>query len=237
MFVTDVALAPYRATKLVVQTVTGLHEMTQRAQREEDPLSQLRDAIRDGLVDLDSIAKKADSLDGHLASVDVHAITLLREINTFIATARELIMGGADLTATGKELDGTAKVVASGAASLEVTATRLDGHAAELIDGGRELTVTAKSLDGHSAELIDGGQDLTNTAKHLDANAGQLNELAASLDTSLKLFRAALPQLLGALDTVEELEESIETVAETIEPLQATAEKVGRVTQRFSRKE
>ena len=115
------------------------------------------------------------------------------------------------------------------------TAGSLDGHLVQLL---RETTLLLAGL----RELIDGGADLTQTAKHFDGTAERfdadalvLTEVAASLDASLKVFRAAMPQLLGALDTVEELEESLETVAETVEPLQKTAEKVGKVTERFSR--
>lgn len=235
MFVTDVALAPYRATKLAVRALGDLHAIAERVRADDDPFTQLSNAIRDGLEDLDTIAKKADSLDGHLASLDMHVVIALREVSTLISTARELIRGGADLVAIATVLDGTGRDVITEAKDLEAVAGRLDGTGTELVVGGRDLTGTAKSLDGRAAELIDGGQDLTDTAKHLDGNAERLNELAASMEASLTQFRQALPQLLGALDTVEELEESIETVADTIEPLQQTAEKVGRVTQRFSR--
>jgi hypothetical protein len=49
------------------------------------------------------------------------------------------------------------------------------------------------------------------------------------------VFVAVLPRILRALDTVDRLEEEVETVADTIEPLQGAAERVGRVTQRLSR--
>lgn len=257
MFVVDLALAPYRTAKLAVQVLGDLHEAAGRMRRGDDPFSQLRDAIRDGLADLDSVATKIDSLDRHLEGLDEDVTRVLHRLDPLIAALAELIVGGTDLTETAKELDVTAKAVLAGAASLEGTALQLDatateitaggrdltdtaksldGHAAELIAGGQELTETARSLDGHSTVLIDGGLDLTETAKHLDGNAGQINDIGISLEASLQRVTKVLPQLLAALATVEELEEPLESVADTIKPLQKTAEKVGRVTERLSRK-
>jgi conjugal transfer/entry exclusion protein len=53
---------------------------------------------------------------------------------------------------------------------------------------------------------------------------------------SLRVLRAAFPRLLEGLDSVEQLEDSVETVAETVEPLQGVAKGVGRVSDRLSRK-
>ncbi|MDQ3630866.1 MAG: hypothetical protein M3417_06265 [Actinomycetota bacterium] len=235
MSVVDLVLAPYRTTRLAAQVLGELHAIAERVLEGDDPFAQLRDAIRDGLEDLDSVANKVDSLDRHLAGLDEDVTKVSHQLIPLMAMLHELIAGGTDLTAVAKELDRSTKSVMVGAASLEGTAARLDGTATEIVTGGRELTETVKSLDGHSVELIDGGLDLCATAKHVDANVGQLNELATSLEASARRLSEALPQLLGALGPVEGLEESLETVADTIEPLQATAEKVGRVTQRFSR--
>ena len=96
----------------------------------------------------------------------------------------------------------------------------LDATAGTIITGGRDLRLTGESLDAHTVELISGGRELTETAKVIAAH--------------LAVFRAALPRLLDALGTVEDLEESLETVAETVEPLQGVANGVGRVTRRLS---
>ena len=48
------------------------------------------------------------------------------------------------------------------------------------------------------------------------------------------VFRAALPRLMQALGTVEDLEEAVETVADTVEPLQGITNGVGRVRRRLS---
>lgn len=94
---------------------------------------------------------------------------------------------------------------------------RLDALAAQ----AAALTATALTLDLHAAEIVSGGKDLVAVAR--------------SLDETLLVFRAQLPRLLGALDTVEELEGAAETVADTLEPLQGAAERVGRMTKRLSR--
>src|SRR4051794_39990208 len=100
-------------------------------------------------------------------------------------------------------------------------AVRLDATGHMIHDGGQDLLQATKSVDGAGREIVDGGARLT--------------EVTEELERHLRVFRAALPRLLQGLDTVEELENAVETVADTVEPLQATAEKVGRVTQRFSR--
>jgi conjugal transfer/entry exclusion protein len=60
--------------------------------------------------------------------------------------------------------------------------------------------------------------------------------VAKDLAESLQVVRVALPRLLEGLDSVEQLEESVETVAETVEPLQGVAKGVGRVSDRLSRR-
>lgn len=56
-------------------------------------------------------------------------------------------------------------------------------------------------------------------------------EIAGDLD----VFRAALPRVLESLDTVEELEDAVETVADTVEPLQGFTRGVGRMSDRLAR--
>lgn len=104
---------------------------------------------------------------------------------------------------------------------LDDAASALVAEAQEIIVGGRSLRHTGDTLDGHAQEIIAGGQDLV--------------AVGASLDETLLIFRQYLPRLLGALGTVEQLEDSAETMAETLQPLQGAAERVGKVTKRLSR--
>ena len=117
-------------------------------------------------------------------------------------------------------LEASAVALGAGGEDLLAATRELNATARTIESGGRDLRHTGEVLDDHTQELITGGQDLTAVAKDL---AG-----------SLRVFRAALPRLLDGLDTVEELEASVETVAETVEPLQGVAKGVGRVTNRLS---
>src|SRR5215208_7271486 len=113
------------------------------------------------------------------------------------------------------------RVLGRAAEDLLLATRSLDSTARAIETGGRELRRTGDVLDGHTQELIDGGQDLTAVAK--------------DLADSLRVLRVAFPRLLEGLDSVEQLEESVETVAETVEPLQGVAKGVGRVSDRLSR--
>ncbi len=104
--------------------------------------------------------------------------------------------------------------------SLDRHAVEVDQTAQTIVTGGDDLRRTGEKLDTHMLELISGGRELTEVA----------NELAAHLAA----FRAVLPKLLATLDTVEDLEDSLETVADTVEPLQGVANGVGRITRRLS---
>lgn len=102
---------------------------------------------------------------------------------------------------------------------LDHHAVAVDQTARTIVTGGEDLRRTGESLDSHTEELISGGRELTEVAKELAAH--------------LAVFRAVLPRLLAALDTVDDLEDSLETVADTVEPLQGLANGVGRVTRRL----
>ena len=108
------------------------------------------------------------------------------------------------------------------ARSLIRTAQAVDVTGRDIVTGGQELTAVTKAVDVTGRDIVEGGQDLEQVSRVIAAD--------------LEAFRAALPRLLQGLDTVEELEEAVETVADTVEPLQATAERVGRVTRRLSRR-
>ena len=142
-----------------------------------------------------------------------------------VEEARERLDGLAaqleSLIAVGRSLDGNAASINTGATALVAVARELLGTSRTIVTGGEDLRRTGATLDAHTLEIIAGGRDLTAVAE----------ELAASL----RVFRAALPQLLAGLHSVEELEDSVGTVAETVEPLQGLAEGVGRVSQRLAR--
>jgi prefoldin subunit 5 len=133
---------------------------------------------------------------------------LFKQLETLIAAIRTVDASAGALGAGGEDLLHATRSLNSTARAIET--------------GGRELRRTGEDLDGHTQELIAGGGDLTAVAKDL---AG-----------SLRVLRAALPGLLEGLDSVEQLEESVDTVAETVEPLQGVAKSVGRVSDRLSRR-
>lgn len=103
--------------------------------------------------------------------------------------------------------------------ALTVVATALEATAREIATGGDALRRRADILDAHAAEIVVGGADLTAVAERLA--------------TQMRMVTAALPRVLEALGSVEQLEDSVGTVAETVEPLQGAAEGVGRLTRRL----
>ena len=120
-----------------------------------------------------------------------------------------------------RTVDASALALGAGGQDLVLATRELNSTAQTIETGGRDLRRTGEVLDEHTHELIAGGQDLTAVAK--------------DLADSLRVLRVALPRLLDGLDSVEQLEESVETVAETVEPLQGVAKGVGRVSDRLSR--
>jgi hypothetical protein len=174
-----VLLAPVRVPVRLAQALDDLATIADRARRDPDPVEEIRDRVDVALAELDRV----------------------------VAVARDIVHGGAELTAT--------------AQALTRVAVALDATGRAIHDGGQELTATAKTLDGHTCELIDGGERLTVATEQVEAH--------------MRVFRAALPRMLEGLDTVEELEAAVETVADTVEPLQGAADRVGRVTRRLSR--
>ena len=176
----EIALAPWRAVRVLARAAEDLNAVAERARRDPDPVDEAR--------------RRLDALFTQLEA-------LLAAIRTVDARAQELGAGGEDLVVVTRELNSTARKIET---------------------GGRDLRQTGDLLDDHTQELIAGGQDLTNVAK--------------DLADSLRVLRTALPRLLEGLDSVEQLEESVDTVAETVEPLQGVAKGVGRVSDRLSRR-
>lgn len=186
-------------------------------------LAPVRVPIRvvQALDDLATLAERARRDPDPVEEARDRLDALLLELAAATVSIRELIGGGAELTdetrrthATMRELLAVSRGLLPATVALRTTGERLHS-------GGEDLTVVAQALEVDTRELIDGGARLTGVSEQLE--------------TDLRVFRAALPRLLESLDTVEELEEAVETVADTIEPLQGAAERVGRVTQRFSR--
>ena len=180
MDLTSVLLAPVRVPVRLAQALDDLATIAERARRDPDPVEEVRERID----------------------------TLIVELAAVIAVAREIVDGGAELTATAR--------------TVNTTGIALDERGREIVSGGRDLTAVALQPEADTRELISGGRDLTEVSKQIEQD--------------LRIFRAALPRLLQGLDTVDELESAVETVADTVEPLQGAAERVGRVTNRLSRR-
>ena len=166
------------------------------------------------LDDVNAIAERARRDPDPVEEVRVRIDALLVELRDVVVVAREIRDGGSELTATAKLMNATMLEMLATAKALRRSAEQLDRTGTAIHDGGEELTATSKTLHGDTRELIDGGERLT--------------EVSEQLEEHMRVFRAALPKIL-------ELEEAVETVAETVEPLQGAAERVGRVTKRFSR--
>jgi methyl-accepting chemotaxis protein len=174
------------------------------------------------LDDLTAVADRArrepDLVTQALARVDL----LLAEIAGLTRVALDIRDGGRELTETAKQLDADVRLLMEVALALTRTAGELDGTGRRVVEGAGQLDQTGVTLDGHTLDLIEGGSELTETAERMEAD--------------LRVLRDAMPRILQALHTVDQLEEAVETVAETIEPLQGTAERVGRMTKRLSRR-
>ena len=157
--------------------------------------------------DLNAVAERARRDPDPVEQARERLDALFTELKTLIVAIRTV--------------DASAVALGTGGEDLLLATRSLDSTARAIETGGRELRRTGEVLDEHTQELITGGRDLTAVAK--------------DLADSLRVLRAALPRLLEGLDSVEQLEESVETVAETVEPLQGVAKGVGRVSDRLSR--
>jgi hypothetical protein len=158
--------------------------------------------------DLNALAERARQDPDPVEKARERVDALFGQLETLIRAIRTVDATGVALGAGGEDL---------------LLATRELNSTARLIEaGGRDLRRTGELLDDHTQELIAGGKDLTAVAKELSH--------------SMRVLRTAFPQLLDGMDSVAQLEESVETVAETIEPLQGVAKGVGRVSDRLSRR-
>jgi methyl-accepting chemotaxis protein len=158
--------------------------------------------------DLNSVAERARRDPDPVDEARKRLDALFDELETLVGAIRAV--------------NASALALAAGGQDLLLATRELNATAQTIEAGGRDLRNTGEVLDGHTHQLIAGGQDLTAVAKDLAA--------------SMRVVRAAVPSLVDGLDSVEQLEESVETVAETVEPLQGVAKGVGRVTDRLSRR-
>ena len=158
--------------------------------------------------DLNAVAERARRDPDPVDEARERLDALLSQLETLVGAVRTV--------------DASALALGAGGEDLVVATRELNSTARTIESGGRELRRTGEVLDDHTQELIKGGQDLTAVAK--------------DLADSLRVLRATFPRLLEGLDSVEQLEESVETVAETVEPLQGVAKGVGRVSDRLSRR-
>jgi hypothetical protein len=186
-------------------------------------LAPVRVPLRIGraLDDLAVLAERASRDPDPVEQARERLDLLLIELSALIARAGEIVDGGAELTRTAKETNSIMRELLAVSGALLPATVALDGTGRDIVDGGAELTAVARRLHVDTRELIDGGSRLT--------------AVSEELEDDLSVFRGAMPRLMKGLDTVEELEDAVETVADTVQPLQGAAERVGRVTQRFSR--
>jgi methyl-accepting chemotaxis protein len=158
--------------------------------------------------DLNAVAERARRDPDPVDEARERLDALFTELEALLAAIRSVHVSARELGSGGEDL---------------LAATReLDSTARAIETGGRDLQQTGETLDAHTQELIAGGQDLTAVAK--------------DLADSLRVVRAAVPRLVEGMDSVEQLEDSVETVAETVEPLQGVAKGVGRMSERLSRR-
>jgi hypothetical protein len=119
---------------------------------------------------------------------------------------------------------------------VDAAARALAAVGSTLRDGGADLLAATRDLHDGGADLLAATRDLHGDARDLSDRGRELVVVGRRLDQALGVIRAALPRMLAGLDTVENLEDAVETVAETVEPLQGAAERVGRVTSRLGRR-
>jgi methyl-accepting chemotaxis protein len=184
MDLTSVVLAPVRAGRLAVRAAEDLHAVAERARRDPDPVTEVRDQL-DAL--LEGLWRLTDLI------VPLHAAVL-------------------QLTATAAAVDLTGRDIVSGGEELTAVARALDRHGAELVGGGRDLVAVSERLDAHSAELIDGGQDLTAVAQELAASLRVFRTVLPRLIESLETVEQLEGAVETVAETVEPLAGAAEGV-------------------------
>jgi methyl-accepting chemotaxis protein len=169
----------------------------------------------------------ASRASGYARSMDLTAI-----LSAPVRIPLRVVQGIEELTAelrqvraVAERIDATLPTVLQAITLLTRTADSVDVTGQQIVVGGADLTEATRSQERLTRELIDGGEELTETAKVLHLDTRELIDGGEELTATAKTLH---------VDT-RELEEAVGTVADTVEPLQGAAERVGRVTQRFSR--
>ena len=158
--------------------------------------------------DLNSVAERARRDPDPVEEAQVRLDALFRELETLIGAVRTVDASAVALGAGGEDLLGP-----------------------------RESSTPRRGRSRRGAVTCATPARCSTRTRRSSSRAGRkLTAVAKDMAHSLRIFRAALPRLLEGLETVEELEASVDTVAETVEPLQDVAKGVGRVTDRLTRR-
>ena len=145
--------------------------------------------------------------------------------------ARALARSAEDLNALAERARRDPDPVDEARARIEALSAQLE----TLVGAIAKVDVSAHALGAGGEDLLLATRELNSTARKIETGGKDLTAVAEDLSGSLRVLRAALPQLVEGMDTVAQLEDSVETVAETLEPLQGVAKGVGRVSNRLSR--
>ncbi len=135
MDLTSILLAPVRVPLRIGQALDDLATLAERAQRDPDPVEEVRERI--------------DALLAELAMLNAQAAELIVVAPHIVGVGREIIDGGAELTEVARSLRATAREIVLGGEDLTATARVLEGDTRELIDGGERLTEVSEQLETH----------------------------------------------------------------------------------------
>ena len=145
MLLTDLVLLPYRATRLAVRSVGALDRFVDASGK--DPFTDLAEAIREGLADLDAVRGHIDRLDRHLMKLDGHVELLLEQVPALTDQAGSLT--GAAIT-----LERTGSRVADEADDLDTTAEALEDSLEGVADTLEPLAPAAEKVGRADAQAL-----------------------------------------------------------------------------------
>ena len=174
--ITDVALAPWRAGRLLRRAAEDLNAVAERARREPDPVEEVRERID----------------------------ALLTEIGELTALVRPLHAVVARLVTTAERVDATGGQIVDGGRDLTAVATSLDARTATLIDGGDRLRITSELIDG-GQDLTAVAQDLAATLRVFRAVLPRLLEgldIVEHLEGAVETVADTVEPLAGAAEGV-----------------------------------
>jgi DNA repair ATPase RecN len=178
--------------------------------------------VLQALDDLGALADRARREPDPVEEARERIDALLVELRAGIALAGEVLTEVRELSDATRAVQRLLADALPRADALIVLGERLEAGARQVLQAEQALVESSQQIEAQTRVLLDDGRRLTTISERIDGSLG--------------VFRAALPRLLEGLNTVEELEGAVETVADTVEPLQGAAQKVGRATQRLSRK-